>query len=239
MNNRCENKAESMAGGRVAWVALLVVGAVVMMGCQHRVERTFPPRLPSGWAIWSETMPMSAAEVRGGVVDDAQATGLRMARDTAGPGIAATASRAAGAAIVQADAAEEDDGGGKAGEALKSELDLLSIFGGGDMTPPPLPAAAALTPPQQAKFDAAGWIGLAVGSLLLLFGGEAVVVWLRRRESLAVSPRMLAAAATAPTAQDAEAVAHFDELFEGQSPLVFKLPQADAEADTHVHRRAA
>ncbi|MEM9418526.1 MAG: hypothetical protein AAGA25_05645 [Planctomycetota bacterium] len=48
--------------------------------------------------------------------------------------------------------------------------------------PTPVPNAAAPMTATEAKFDTAGVVALVIGVMVLLFGGEAVVVWALRRE---------------------------------------------------------
>jgi hypothetical protein len=90
--------------------------------------------------------------------------------------------------------------------------------------PRPESGAAAALPTHEAKFDAAGLLLVALGGMVLLFGGEVVVAWLRQRRRLQVirlaPPAIAAACRTTPLR------------------LVGEAPAAPAEP-TETERRAA
>lgn len=92
---------------------------------------------------------------------------------------------AAAAGIVQRLAYEQPDA-----DILGASLGLAVLDRSSVMLPPwqtdptPTPTVAASMTADEAKFDAAGIAAIILGAMVLLFGGEAVVLWMlhRRRE---------------------------------------------------------
>ncbi|MBB6430043.1 hypothetical protein [Algisphaera agarilytica] len=66
--------------------------------------------------------------------------------------------------------------------------------------PTPTPNAAATLTAEDAKFDAAGMVALVIGAMVLLFGGEAVVVWALNRRGQSV--RVIETPVTAEQVED-------------------------------------
>lgn len=114
-----------------------------------------------------------------------------------------------------------------AAEATAANLGLAMLDRSSVILPPwqtdptPAPTVAAALTADEAKFDSAGVVALVIGAMVLLFGGEAVVLWMlnRRREAV----------------QAAEAdVAEFEES-------IFRFPEpieAEVEADESYSRAA-
>lgn len=131
--------------------------------------------------------------------------------------------------LVAADAPRMDVPVEFAGLVLEQPAWLIQ----GDTTPTPpspLPAptiGAAMTA-DEAKFDSAGVIGMVLGAMVLLFGGEAIVLLLLNRNQAAAKAKLHDALANDGTQ------AHDDE------PSIFRLPEPIAEEPTKVsHSRAA
>ncbi len=120
---------------------------------------------------------------------------------------------------------------------------LASAFGTARSGPPvPLPAGAMMGQDwQAAKFDAAGCIGLTVGALLVLFGGEAVVLILQRRHECAVNTSTL----IAEVQRQPRRLLHVDEVIAPRRPEAFRLPSVSetptqrGRVDDRPYRRAA
>lgn len=106
------------------------------------------------------------------------------------------------------------------------------ILGDTTPTPPrplPAPASAALAA-DEAKFDSAGIIGLVLGSLVLLFGGEAIVLLVLNRHQAAAKAKLRDAL------EDDDATA----AEEGGEASIFRLPEPVAdEAQEAPRSRAA
>jgi len=86
---------------------------------------------------------------------------------------------------------------------------------------PTTPTLGAAIDAEQAKFDAAGVVGIVLGGLVLLFGGEAVVLWLINRRR---------AVATETLAQP----------MEDDEPSIFRIPEPikNEAQDTPMSRAA-
>lgn len=197
----------------------MMVWACVMIGCQGSLPAERGGLAGAGAGAW---------RVGGGEVDSASAAAGRSVDEAV-----VAEERAADLALVQRLSAQL--------ERRKQEAWWQWEESAGESESLPAPAMVlGLSESHRAKFDAAGWIGLTVGGLLLLFGGEAVVVWLRCRSELAASRRV---AWPADEPREDRPLPHFDQMLAYDTPLVFRLPEEPAdEASSQVRsplRRAA
>ena len=217
----------------------MMVWACVMIGCQD----TTPPQAavtpPSAMSNLDQQNADSESEASAQAQAEVESTGVA----DASPVLAAFQWQTPGVMFRGGSVtpAYDADHGAAGARRERAALEVWRAGGSRPAVPPSPAMVLGLSETHRAKFDAAGWIGLVVGGLLVLFGGEAVVLWLRHREEAAMRQ-----ADGRAEADDAQPVVprHFEQVVAQDRPLVFRLPQASADGprssdDSTGVRRAA